>query len=53
MQLIGLLLLPLAIAGNLAPNNPMTLGQSLTLTAVGICVFGVGYYLQQYARPSE
>lgn len=53
LQLIGLLLLPIAIAGNLVPNEPLTLGQSFTVTAVGLCVFGVGFFLQQYARPSE
>ncbi len=51
MQLIGLLLLPLAIAGNLSPNDPLSLGQSLALSCAGIVVFIVGYLLQQVGRP--
>lgn len=50
LQLVGLLLLPLAIAGNLAPNNPTTLGQSLWLSAIGVIIFMVGYGLQQLGR---
>jgi hypothetical protein len=50
LQIVGLILLPLAIAGNLSPERPMDLRQSLTLSAVGIIVFGVGYFLQQSGR---
>lgn len=50
LQIIGLILLPLAIAGNLSPERPMDLRQSLTLSAIGIVVFGVGYFLQQAGR---
>ena len=38
LQLLGLILLPVAIAGNLA-NERLTLMQSLTLSAVGVLVF--------------
>ena len=50
LQLIGLILLPLAIAGNLSPERPMDLRASLTLSAVGVIVFGLGYLLQQMGR---
>jgi hypothetical protein len=51
LQLVGLILLPLAIAGNLAPERErLDLRQSLTLSAVGIVVFGAGYLLQQTGR---
>jgi len=50
LQIIGLILLPLAIAGNLSPDRPMDLRASLTLSAVGVLVFGLGYLLQQTAR---
>jgi hypothetical protein len=50
LQLIGLLLLPLAIAGNLSPEHPMTLGQSLSLSAIGVLVFCFGYLFQQMGR---
>lgn len=52
MQLVGLLLVPLAIAGNIAPEHPTTLAQSLWMSAVGIAVFIVGYGLQQLGRPN-
>jgi hypothetical protein len=52
LQLLGLLLLPVAIVGNLSPESPLSLGQSLTLSGVGIGVFFLGYLLQQGGRPS-
>jgi hypothetical protein len=52
LQLIGLLLLPVAIAGNLTPPEPtLTLGQSLKLSGVGIAAFVLGYLLQQAGKP--
>ena len=50
LQFIGLILLPVAIAGNLADER-LTLMQSLTLSAVGVLVFSLGWLLQQGARP--
>ncbi|MGH7172039.1 MAG: hypothetical protein ACRELF_07650 [Gemmataceae bacterium] len=50
LQIIGLILLPLAIAGNLSPDRPMDLRASLTLSGVGVVVFGLGYLLQQMGR---
>jgi hypothetical protein len=50
LQLVGLLLLPLAIAGNLA-NERLSLKESLAMSAAGILVFSAGWLLQQGARP--
>ena len=50
LQLIGLILLPIAIAGNLVDER-LTLMQSLTLSALGVLVFSLGWLLQQGARP--
>jgi hypothetical protein len=50
LQIVGLFLLPLAIAGNLSPERPMDLRSSLSLSAVGVLVFGLGYLLQQMGR---
>jgi len=50
LQLIGLILLPIAIAGNLADER-LTLMQSLTLSAIGVLVFSLGWLLQHGARP--
>jgi hypothetical protein len=51
LQVFGMVLLPVAIAGNLAPGPPLDLRQSLTLSGVGVCVFVLGYLLQQASRP--
>jgi hypothetical protein len=50
LQLVGLLLLPLAIAGNLSPEDPLSLGRSLTISGIGVGVFILGYLLQQAGR---
>jgi len=51
LQLIGLIVLPLAIAGNLAPEpQGIDLRTSLTLSAVGVLIFGMGNLLQQMGR---
>jgi hypothetical protein len=47
-----MLMLPLAIAGNLAPTDPLSLKTSLMLSGAGVCVFVVGYLLQNAGRPS-
>jgi len=51
LQLAGMILLPLAIAGNLSPHDPLELRTSLTISAVGVGVFVVGYLLQQAGKP--
>ena len=50
LQVIGFILLPLAIAGNLSPERPLDLRESLSLSAIGIIIFGVGYLMQQAGR---
>jgi hypothetical protein len=45
LQLIGLILLPVAMAGNVA--NDLDLRQMLTLAGAGIAVFALGWLLQQ------
>jgi hypothetical protein len=51
LQIVGLIVLPLAIAGNLAPEpQGIDLRTSLTLSALGIVLFGLGYLLQQMGR---
>jgi hypothetical protein len=50
LQIVGLILLPVAIAGNLSPEKQMDLRSSLSLSAVGVIVFGLGYLLQQMGR---
>jgi hypothetical protein len=51
LQIVGLIVLPAAIAGNLAPEpQGIDLWTSLKLSAVGVMVFGLGYGLQQMGR---
>lgn len=47
LQLIGLLILPIAIAGE--ASDSMTLGRMLMWAIVGIIVFGAGWMLQNAA----
>jgi hypothetical protein len=47
LQLVGLIILPLAIVGNLSGSEPLTLGQSLSLSALGIGVFALGWAMQR------
>jgi hypothetical protein len=49
LQLIGLLLLPIAMAGNVAES--LDLRQMLTLAGLGVGVFALGWLLQQAAKP--
>lgn len=48
MQFAGLILLPIAISGNVAEK--LDLKESLALSAVGMLVFFLGWLLQQASR---
>ena len=48
-QLAGLIILPIAISGNVA--NKLDLRESLSLSAIGIVLFIIGWVLQQFVRP--
>ncbi len=56
LQLVGLILLPVAIAGNVVPDSHggdktvLDLKESLTLSAVGVLVFSLGWLIQQAGR---
>jgi hypothetical protein len=49
LQFLGLLILPIPMAGNMAGH--LTVGQMLTGAGVGIAVFFAGWLLQQATRP--
>jgi hypothetical protein len=49
LQLIGLLILPIAIAGNIADER-LNLRESLELSTVGILIFAAGWLLQQGSK---
>jgi drug/metabolite transporter (DMT)-like permease len=52
LQIVGMAILPVAVVGNLVPDHPLDLRQSLTFSGVGIVIFIIGYLLQQAGRPS-
>jgi len=55
LQFAGLVILPVAISGNLAERADgqlvLSLKDSLELSAIGVLVFVIGWLLQQGSRP--
>jgi hypothetical protein len=49
LQLLGLIILPFAIAGNVVER--LSLKESLGMSGVGIVIFAIGWVLQQGAKP--
>ena len=49
LQFAGLLVLPVAMAGNIAEK--LDLRQMLILAGIGVGLFAVGWLLQQASRP--
>lgn len=45
LQVLGLVILPVAIAGNVAER--LSLGESLVISTIGVGVFFLGWLLQQ------
>ncbi len=49
LQFAGLLILPIAISGNVAEK--LDLRESLSLSGIGVLVFIIGWALQQFGKP--
>jgi hypothetical protein len=49
LQALGLFILPVAMAGNMA--DKLSVGQMLILCVAGVGVFYVGYLVQQSGKP--
>ena len=47
LQLVGLVLLPVGMAGNLMQPQEYSLGYTLIVSGIGVAVFTVGWLLQQ------
>jgi hypothetical protein len=47
LQLVGLLILPIAMAGNIADPERVGVWPMLTLCGIGLAVFALGWLLQQ------
>ncbi len=51
LQLLGLLICPVGIAGNVVRPEEITLKTSLLIAGAGMVVFFLGWLLQQANRP--
>lgn len=51
LQLLGLLILPVGIAGNLARPEEVTVKASLTIAVAGMAIFFLGWLMQQKTPP--
>jgi hypothetical protein len=51
LQLLGLLICPVGIAGNVARPEEVSVKASLIISGGGILVFTLGWFLQQASKP--
>ena len=51
LQLIGMIMLPLAIVANISPTEQVDLKTSLMMSGAGILIFGLGWLIQQAGKP--
>jgi hypothetical protein len=51
LQLLGLLIVPAALAGNAARQDLVDLKMMLFIAGLGMAVFALGWWIQQAARP--
>jgi hypothetical protein len=51
LQLLGLLIAPVGMAGNLARQDLVSEGKMLLILGVGIAVFTLGWLIQRGAKP--
>jgi hypothetical protein len=51
VQLLGLLIAPVGIAGNVVRPEEVDVKMSLGIAALGIGVFAIGWLVQQAGRP--
>jgi uncharacterized membrane protein YGL010W len=50
LQVTGMIVLPLAIVANVAPEHAVDLKTSLTFSGIGVAIFFVGWLIQQAGR---
>lgn len=51
LQLVGMIVAPAGIAGNVLDPEKVRVQDSLAVAAVGMIVFAAGWLIQQAARP--
>jgi len=50
LQIVGMILLPVGMAGNIVRPEQVTVQESLIIAGIAIAVFGIGWLLQQWGR---
>ncbi|HVS35051.1 MAG TPA: hypothetical protein VMS17_05680 [Gemmataceae bacterium] len=50
LQVIGFFMVPLAVVAQISPVNQISLGTSLTFSAIGIAIFFLGRMMQTGGR---
>jgi hypothetical protein len=50
LQVVGMILLPVAMAGQLLPEPVLSLGGMLAVMVLGILVFFIGYTIQEVGK---
>lgn len=50
LQIVGMILLPVGMAGNIVRPDQVTVQESLIIAGIAIAVFGIGWLLQQWGR---
>lgn len=53
LQLLGLIILPIAMAGNLARGDQVDSRVMLAIASVGVGVFVLGWLLQKGSHPGQ
>jgi hypothetical protein len=51
LQVLGMLILPVGLVGNVVRQEEVSLKTSLMIAAIGMVVFFLGWLLQQANRP--
>jgi hypothetical protein len=51
LQIIGMILLPVGIAGQIARPDEVSVGKMLLICTAGMAIFALGWWLQRWGRP--
>jgi hypothetical protein len=50
LQIVGMIMLPMAMAGNLLPQPAVTLSGMLSLMVLGVLIFFIGWSIQEIGK---
>jgi hypothetical protein len=51
LQIVGMIVLPVGMAGNIVRPEQISVQESLAIAGVGVAIFIVGWLIQQAAKP--